>query len=145
MKHQVYLDFTIADFEDISHEKISEELGIKPFKIFVIGEKRNPNSSSAIPTLVKRNRWLMRSHLHEYSSFENHLDALLDIIEPKINLLKPFCEKYHCEFRCAIYLRYENGESMPSVYLGTRYNQLIKELNISFDLDLYCFANNESG
>jgi len=145
MKHQVYLDFTIADFEDISHEEISQELGVEPYKIYAVGQKRNPNSSSPTPALVTKNRWLMKSYLDEYASFENHMNALLDIIEPKINLFKPFCEKYRCEFRCAIYLRYENGESIPSVYLGSRYNRLIRELNIGFDVDIYCFPNHEGG
>lgn len=145
MKHQVYLDFTIADFEDISHEEISQALGIQPYKTFAIGQKRNPNSTSPNPALVTRNRWLMKSYLDEYSSFEDHMNALLDIIEPKVNLFKPFCEKYRCEFRCVLYLRYENGESIPSVYLGSRYNRLIKELNIGFDVDIYCFPNHEDG
>lgn len=144
MKHQIYLDFVIADFEDVSHEEISKILGIRPYKTYMIGQKKNPNSSSPDPALVKRNRWVLRSLLDEYSSFENHMNALLEIIEPKVNLLKPFCEKYRCEFNCAIYLRYENGESMPSVYLGSRYNSLIKELNICFDVDIYCFPNDES-
>lgn len=47
----------------------------------------------------------MKSELDEFSTFENHLNAILDIIEPRINLFKPFCEKYRSEFRCTIYLR----------------------------------------
>lgn len=143
MKHQIYLNFTIADFEDITHEEISQVLGIQPYKVYVIGQKKNPNSTSRTPVLAKRNRWMMKSSLDEYSSFENHMNALLDIIEPRIDLFKPFCEKYCCEFGCAIFLRDGSEESIPSVYLDSRYNKLIKELNIGFDLDLYCLPGNE--
>lgn len=145
MKHQVYLNLTIADFEDVTHEEISQMLGIKPYKVYVKGQKKNPNSSSANPALVKRNCWVMGTPLDGYSTFEDQMNGMLDIIEPKINLFKPLCEKYRCEFACAIYLRYENGESIPSVYLSSRYNRLIKELNIAFDVDIYCFPNNEGG
>ena len=144
MKHQIYLNFVIADFEDATHEEISRKLGIEPFRIYLKGQKKNPNSSSANPVVVTMNRWIMKSQLDEYSSFDAHMNAMLDIIEPKIDLFRPFCEKYSCDFTCALYLRYDNGESMPSIYLNARYNRLIKELNIGFDVDIYCFQNKES-
>ena len=143
MKHQVYLNFTISDFENITHDGISHALGMKPYKVYIKGEKKNPNSSLDTPILWKFNRWIMAAPLDEYSSFEDQMNATLDIIEPKIDLFKPFCEKYRCEFSCAIYIHYDNGESIPSVYLGSRYNSLIKELNIGFDIDLYTFPNEE--
>jgi Domain of unknown function (DUF4279) len=133
MKHRIYLNFTINDFEDISHEEISQKLGMKPYKIYVKGEKRNPNFPASGP-FWRANRWIMASPFGEYHSFEDQMNATLDIIEPKFEL-------YRCEFACAVYLRFDNGESIPSIYLGSRYNQLIKELNIAFDVDLYVFHN----
>lgn len=137
MKHQIELNLVIADFNDITHEEISQTLGLEPLKIYVKGQKKTPNSTA----LVKRNRWIMKSPLDVYSTFEEQMNAALDIIEPKIKLFKPLCEKYCCEFRCALFLYYENGESIPSIYLNSRYNELIKELDIGFDLDIYCFPN----
>jgi len=81
--------------------------------------------------------------IDEYSSFEDQMKAMLDIIEPKINLFKPICENYNCNFSCALFLRFDNGESIPSIYLDSRYNRLIKDLNIGFDVDIYCFPNTE--
>ena len=102
MKHQIYLDLTIADFEDVTHDEISQTLGIKPFKIYIKGQKRNHKSTSTTPALVTSNRWVMRTSLDEYSFFEDHMNAMLDIVEPKIDVFKPFCEKYRCDFGCAI-------------------------------------------
>lgn len=141
MKNEIHLNFTIADFEDITHDEITQKLGISPKKIYVKGTKKYPDSSVA--TLVRRNRWIMGSPLNEHSTFEDQMNALLDIIEPKIDLFKHFCEKYYCEFSCAIFIRYDNDESTPWLHLNTRYNKLIKELNIEFDLDLYCLTNKE--
>ena len=142
MRHRVYLNFTINDFEDISYEEISQRLGMNPYRIYVKGEKRNPNFPSTDP-FWQGNKWIMASPFDEYHSFEDQMNDTLDIIEPKIDLFRPFCEKYRCEFSCAVYLRFDNGESIPSIYLGSRYNRLIKELNIGFDVDLYVFPNHE--
>ena len=137
MKHRIYLNLAIEGFEDITHDDISRTLGMNPFKIYVKGEKRYST------VIWPENRWIMASPLDEYSSFEDQMNATLDIIEPKIDLFKPLCEKYCCQFMCAIYLRYDNGESMPWVNLGSRYNKLIREINIGFDFDLYVFPNEE--
>ena len=136
MKHRVYLNFTINDFEDINHDEISKRLDMNPFRIYVKGEKRNTNFPSAGP-FWRGNKWIMASPLDEYCSFEDQMNATLDIIEPKIDLFRPFCEKYRCEFACAVYLSVNSDESYPSIYLDSRYNRLIKQLNIKFDFDLY--------
>src|SRR6267142_3680630 len=115
MKNEVYLDFTIADFEDVTHDEITQALGISPKKIYVKGTKKNPDSSRG--TLITRNRWITGSALDQYSTFENQMNAMLDIIESKIDFFRPFCEKYYCEFSCAIFIYCENGESTPSVHL----------------------------
>jgi hypothetical protein len=141
MKNEVYLDFTIADFDDIDHEEITRQLGISPKEIYVKGEKRNPDSP--VGTLIRRNRWIMGSSLNEHATFEDQMNALLDIIEPRIDLFRPFCDKYYCGFSCAIFIRYDNDEGTPWVHLDKRYNKLLKELDIEFDLDLYCLPNRE--
>jgi hypothetical protein len=137
MRNEVILDFCIWGFEDITADHISKALDINPSRVYARGEKINPNASA----IAKKNGWRMGSNLGKYASFKDQMDAILDIIESKIDLFRPFCQKYYCEFSCAIFLRYDNDESTPWVHLDARYNQLIKELNIEFDLDLYCLPN----
>lgn len=139
MKNEVVLGFVIADFDDITHAKITERLNIDPIKVYVKGQKTNPKFSA----LSKRNRWIMGSGLDRYTSFSEQLTALLDIIEPKMELFRPLCDKYYCMFSCAIFIYYDNDESTPSVHLDERYNQLIKQLNIEFDFDLYCLPDDD--
>ncbi len=142
MKNEVVLRFCIWDYNDITHQEITNTLGIEPYKIYVKGQKKNPKNPEG-SSLVKENGWLMDSALDHFASFEEQMNAMLYIIESKIDLFRPFCEKYYCEFSCAIFIRYDNEESTPSVHLNTRYNRLIKELNIEFDIDLYCLPNSE--
>ena len=129
MKHRIFLNLTIDNFEDITHDEISRKLEMIPYRIYIKGQKRNPAFTADEP-VWQMNRWIMASPLNEYSSFIDQMNSTLDIIEPKIDLFKPICEKYTCEFACAVYLALDSGESYPSIYLDSRYNRLIKELNI---------------
>lgn len=140
MKNEVILDFCIWNFEDITSDEITSILGIQPTKVYIKGQKQNPK----FQILSKKNGWRMGSPLDKYSSFEDQMNAMLDIIEKKIELFRPFCEKYYCEFSCAIFVRFDNDESTPWIHLDARYNRLVKELNIEFDFDLYCLPNSES-
>jgi len=84
----------------------------------------------------------MGSGLDKYSSFDDQMNSLLDIIESKIDLFKPLCERYYCEFSCGIFVYFDNGESTPWVHLDKRYNEISKALNIEFDVDLYVLPAN---
>jgi hypothetical protein len=49
--------------------------------------------------------------------------TMLDIIEPKIDF-PALCEKYYCEFSCAIFIRYDNGARASRVHLDERYKSV---------------------
>jgi hypothetical protein len=135
-KNEIIVRFGIWNFDDISHEMITESLGVMPMKIYVKGEKIDSKSQR----VAKENAWLFESSLGKYAAFEDQLDSILDILESKIEILKPICDKYYCEFSCALFI-YNNEESTPSLHLSSRYNSIIKDLNIEFDLDLYCMQD----
>ncbi len=137
MKNEIFLDFCIWDFNDVGNDEITERLGITPTKIHIKGQKIDPK----FLRIAEKNGWRMGSGLDKYDSFEDHMNTMLNIIESKIDLFKPLCEKYYCEFSCAVYIRYDNGDSTPWLHLNKRYNELIKKLNIEFDLDLYCLPD----
>lgn len=41
MKNEIILRFSIWGFDDITHDEISELIGIKPSKVYVKGERKN--------------------------------------------------------------------------------------------------------
>jgi Domain of unknown function (DUF4279) len=137
MKHEVILRFCFWEFEDIMPDEITHFLGIEPYKIFIKGEQKDPK----FPALSKHNGWLMDSSLDKYSSFEDQMESILNIIDSKIDLFKPLCEKYYSEFSCAIFLRFESEESKPAIHLDEKYNRINKIIKAEFDFDLYCLAN----
>jgi hypothetical protein len=140
MRNEVDLDFRFCDFEDMTPNEITMHLDIKPIRIIIKGQKKNPENPSGT-AVFKSNCWMMGSSLDKFASFEEQMNALLDILESKIELFRPLCKKYYSEFSCALFVYLENGESTPWVHLDKRYNRIVKELNIEFDVDLYILPN----
>jgi hypothetical protein len=135
-KNEVILRLGIWDFEDVSHDEITSLIGISPVMVHIKGERINPKFGQ----IAKKNGWIMGSGHDKYTTFDVQMNSLLDIIESKPELFKSFSHKYYCEFSCAFFVYVDNGESTPWIHLNSRYNALIKDINIEFDLDLYCLT-----
>ncbi|RFS18995.1 DUF4279 domain-containing protein [Chitinophaga silvatica] len=140
MKNEIVLRFGIWRFNDITHDEISRILGVTPSFVLIRGEPRNPK----IPMPAKENGWLLEATSDTTTSFEEQMNILLKFFEEKKDVLKPLCEKYYSEISCAVFTYFGNEESTPWLHLDTRYNNLVKELNIEFDVDLYCMPNDPS-
>jgi len=112
MRHEVDLRFCIWGFEDLIHSEITSKLGIEPLKIYIKGERKNPKYSA----VSKNNGWIMKPLREKLASFEDQMEAMLDVIEANKDAFKFFTEKYYCEFACAVFIRDDNGESAPSVH-----------------------------
>jgi len=137
MQNEIVLTFCIWGFTDITHDEITKSMGIMPSKIYVKGERKNPK----FPGLAQVNGWLLEPMCDRFSSFEIQLKYLLQIIESKLEIVKKYCSKYTCEISCGVFIYFENGESTPSIHLDSEYNKVIKELNLEFDVDIYCLPN----
>ncbi|HVW12287.1 MAG TPA: DUF4279 domain-containing protein [Mucilaginibacter sp.] len=136
-KNKVDLRLIICDFDDITHDDITNLTNIKPTYIRIKGEKRNPkNVNSAV---WSGNLWSMDSGLGQLVSFEDQMNKLLDMIEEKIDVFKVLSSKYYLEFACAVFTYKDNGESTPWIHLDRRYNRIANLLNIEFDVDLYAW------
>lgn len=138
MQNEIVLRFGIWGFTDITHDDITISMGINPSKIYVKGERKNPNSK--FPAFAKENGWLLEPS-DRYLPFEIQLKNLLQILESKVSIVKTYCSQYTCEISCAIFIYFENGESTPSIRLNSEYNKIIRELNLDFDFDIYCLPN----
>jgi hypothetical protein len=131
-RNEIHLSLSIQNFEDITHNELTELIGIEPERIHIKGEIVRPGY------LRPLNEWFLGSGHDRYTPFAIQMNSLLDIIEARMDAFKMLSDKYTCWFNCALYIYPDNGESIPSVHLDTRYNQVMGNLNIEFDLDLYC-------
>lgn len=137
MKHEIVLTLCFWGFEDITHEEISHELQVEPTKVQIKGKRKNP----AFLPLAKENGWLLEISSNHFVLFEKQLNSLLDFVSTKKEKIKELSNKYTCEISCALYLRYGNEESIPSIHLGERYHSVFKDVNVQFDLDIFCLPN----
>ena len=87
--------------------------------------------------------WVWEASADKSVPFEDQCTAVLDLLEARWEAVKSFCHRCTPELSCALWVYVDNGESKPSVHLDTRYHALASELNLSFDLDLYCMPNEE--
>ncbi|MCO6565440.1 MAG: DUF4279 domain-containing protein [Apibacter sp.] len=138
--NELYFEFIIRGYNDITHEDITRMLNIKPSKIYIKGKPMNPK----MKILAKKNGWRIDNPLANKSLFEDQLNAMLDLLEPKIEILQMLSKKYGCEyeFSLAIFI-YNRKESTPWVHLTPRYNEFIRQIEVEFDLDLYCPPDDE--
>jgi len=132
MKNKIVLTIGIWDFEDITHQEISDALGLTPIKIFVKGEKTNPK----FQVLAKKNGWMYSQVDREYEPFKDQLDSLIELIKSRQTIWKKFARNYYCELSCAIF-KDDAEESMPWVHLTREHIGFLNEFRIEFDLDLY--------
>lgn len=139
MNNEIVLRFGIFDFEDVSHDDITSMLDLLPTKVLIKGQRRNPKNTNS--PLINRNGWLIDAPSGKYSSFEDQMTFFIELIYSKLDLFRPLCKRYYCEFSCALFIYADNEESTPWIHLGSRYNKMAEELNIEFDLDLYVIAN----
>lgn len=134
--HEIYLSLRVARFDNISHEEITGLLSLQPTKIHKVGEPKNPLRPDG-PT-KKYNNWIYEVQCEKSTPFEIQMAHLLDIIEAKLDVFKTLSNQYTIEIRCAVYLHASSRESTPSIHLDSRYRNVLKEVNLEFDLDLYC-------
>jgi hypothetical protein len=135
VKNYIVLTFSIWNHDGMTHEEITEMVGITPTEVFVKGAHK-PNTLNK-PMVYSFNAWFLEAGLDKYADFEQQMNALLDILEPKQEILKPLSEKYKCEFSCMVKIYYGNGESTPSIHLSQRYNRFVNNVKADFDIDLY--------
>lgn len=83
MQHEIILRFGIWGFDDVTHEDIALTMNIKPHKIYVKGERKNPKASA----LAKENGWLFEITTDRQEPFESQFKNLLQILESRADVI----------------------------------------------------------
>jgi hypothetical protein len=132
MENEIHLTLGIWGFTDITHQGITDILGLQPVKVHVLGDKINPKF---LPT-AKENGWMYTHSEIVTRPFEEQMNELVSVLRTKRDGLKKLSDKYYCELSCAIFKKGED-ESMPWVHLTKDHILFLNQFNIEFDLDLY--------
>ncbi|MBB4808274.1 hypothetical protein HNP38_003616 [Chryseobacterium defluvii] len=138
IKNDLNLRFSIWDYEDITDADISQSLNLVPYKMYSKGKRINQK----IPRPSKKNGWVYGAPYGNKDDFEEQMNKILDVLEPKISILKEYSKKYYCEFSCALFLN-NREENVPWIHFDKRYNAFIKDVDAEFDVDIYYPPLNE--
>jgi len=132
IKNDLSVRFEIWDFEDITCDDITNSLNLQPFKTYVKGTEIHENS----PKKSQRNGWMYGAGYGTGKDFSGQMEDILEVLIPKLNLLKAYSEKYYCEISCALFLN-SREESVPWIHLDKSQIIFMKEVNAEFDVDIY--------
>lgn len=132
-KHEITLDLRIMKF-DCDPDEITSALGIPASKVWRKGELMNDYS----PRTYKQNGWRIDSGIDRKSEFKDHLQALLDIIEPRLEAFTETCSRYYTELSCAVYM-YDSEEesSIPWIHFDQRATRVLGLIGAEIDFDMY--------
>ena len=131
MTGSISVDFCIWDFDDIIPDEITHTVMITPRKTYAKGKVKSERNSS----LAKENGWLLGSGVSVSATFEEHMDALLLLIEPKLEQFKMLANKYYTEISVEIIVPKKG--STPPIHLERRHIELLNVLGTEVDFDIY--------
>lgn len=131
--NEIWLDFCVWNFEDVTPDEITSWLQIQPSRTYIKGEPKRGVPGAAV---WKSNGWRFSATEDKQVPFDDQLEIMLDVIESKKDKFKAICDKYECEFSLGLYCYTNREESTPSVHLSKRYHKVTGDLNIEFDIDI---------
>jgi hypothetical protein len=115
--------------ETLRPDQISALLGLEPSQSGVKGERFSTRHSAVRRTSF----WLLKSPLNDDLPLAEHLEWLLELIEPKLDLIGSLAEKWRVDFFCGF--SSENGQG--GVTFEPSLLRRLAHLGIPLVLDLY--------
>ncbi len=110
-------------------DEISSLLNLKPTKAHLRGEPRSSKSKLA----WNNSLWMLQSPLSDECEPVQHLEWLLNSLEPKAGIIKGIANRFHVEFFCG----FSSESGQGGFTLDAQLLQRIASLGIAFSLDLY--------
>lgn len=119
---------------------VTQLMGLEPTKVRVAGETfKTPKMTSA--KLIKRNLWKFDSQLTTSAHVEEHLEALLALLEARADALEKLATVYEAELEIGGAIYYEDWT--PGIHLSRELTRRLAQLGLSLDLDLYFRGSSE--
>ena len=110
-------------------DQITAALGIEPTRSGLKGERL----SSGNDALRRTSFWLKASPLPDGSPLQDHLEWLLNLFEPKLQVLNLISKEHKCDLFCGF--SSENGQG--GACLGSDLMARLAGLGVPLVLDLY--------
>jgi len=129
--NNAHVSLAVFDFGD-NLSVVTDVIGISPTEGWIKGDAM-PNHPTA-----KRNhsRWVLASPLPKTESVENHVLALVLVLEQRREELGELVRRYSCEIQCALYCE----GATAGVQLSPELIGRVARLGLGIDFDLYYIA-----
>ena len=132
-KNETKAYFNFRNF-DCEPDYITEKLGIEPRTAGVAGDPHPVGAGKTIP--LRESLWSLQSPIEVHNPVEEHVQALLDLLEKRAEPLKEFTNKYESTLYIAIYYYEVN----PAICLDKDLIKRIADLHIDIDFDIFCLG-----
>jgi hypothetical protein len=115
--------------ETLEPEEVGVALGLAATRSHLKGELR----STRYKAVWRESAWLLQSPLADENDMVDHLKWLLDVFEPKLDLVAELSNKYKIDFFCG----FSSGNGQGGFRLDSVTLHRIAKFGIALHLDLY--------
>ena len=129
MQSEISASFTLTGL-DFEPEEITAKVGIIPSEIWRVGDLISQRATIR----HKHNGWSVNSKLEKSADLEDHVQSVLEQLQPGWLSLVELCKRYYAEIECVIYIV---GDDRPAIHFDKHIMQQVAELNAEIDVDLY--------
>jgi hypothetical protein len=111
-------------------EEIRQKIGLDATFTGIKGEPKHPNSSRYVN---RTSIWILKCPLKDLLPMEDHLNWLLDRLEPKLDVIHSLAEEFSVDFFCG----YSSGNGQGGFALDSAMLVRLAKLGVRLELDLY--------
>jgi hypothetical protein len=129
---QIHVFLGVSEFGD-DPQIVTDLLGISPTQAWAPGTPL-PGKAGERGGCWSHGRWVLASPAGREASIEDHLSALLPLLEVRADALAEAERRFDLGLTCAAYFREVN----PGIHLDVVLLRRVAALGLDLDFDLYC-------
>ena len=132
---EIHVYLSVSGFEPAPPAEVTALLGLEPTAAWKDGDRVPGRPDARRPGSA----WRIQSPPPRTATFEDQLQALLEILETRADQVRAAAKRYHAQISCAGYFASFN----PGFGLSAQHVARIAALGLSMDFDLYCLPEED--
>ena len=128
---KAHVAFCVFGFGD-NPSVVTELMGVEPTEVWAKGDPTTGHPAVA----RNHSRWVLKSPLDLERDVEDHIEALLSILERRSAAVFKVAERFDTQITCAVYY----ADFTPGIHLSEDLIRRVAALGLCIDLDLFFFG-----
>ncbi len=129
--HDINLEIRITGFP-CTPDEVTQTLGVQPTRFWHSGDSGHDDTNQQ----SHENGWVIASGIPQNEEFQTHMEALLAIIEPRLDAFTDICTRYHAELWGTIQMYYELEVSTPWIHIDKPMMRILAQLGVEVTLHM---------